>query len=238
MSTLLFGLLPSLTADDRANSERVHRITLAEFETTLTFWTRKHPEILKLDRLGESESGLGLHLLKITDSSVEDRFKQVVLVTSLHGGPERSGTTTALHFVEWLLGDSEEARETRRNQVLLIMPINHPEAFFRTDRFMNKAGIDPYTGGGPQHWDLNNLKYKSSDKAPEVKAVLEVVDAWKPDVHADLHGTGLQEYPLENLGDRTRYQGQIMFEVTGSAYSNYALRPWDWLGNRSDDQGR
>ncbi|MCP4171802.1 MAG: hypothetical protein GY758_13620 [Fuerstiella sp.] len=228
LSTLLFGLLPSLTADDRANSERVHRITLAEFETTLTFWARKHPELLELDRLGESESGLGLHLLKITDSSVEDRFKQVVLVTSLHGGPERSGTTTALHFVEWLLGDSEEARETRRNQVLLIMPINHPEAFFRTDRFMNKAGIDPYTGGGPQHWDLSNLKYKSSDKAPEVKAVLEVVDAWKPDVHADLHGTGLQEYPLENLGDRTRYQGQIMFEVTGSAYSNYALRPWDW----------
>ena len=87
-----------------------------EFETTLTFWARKHPELLKLDRLGESESGLGIHLLKITDSSVEDRFKQVVLVTSLHGGPERSGTTTALHFVEWLLGDSEEARETRRNQ--------------------------------------------------------------------------------------------------------------------------
>jgi hypothetical protein len=147
---------------------------------------------------------------------------------AVRNDPERSGTTTVLHFVEWLLGDSDEARETRRKQVLLIMPINHPEAFFETDRFLNHANIDPYTGGGLQHWDLEKLEYKSMDKAPEVKAVLEVVDRWHPDVHADMHGTGLQEYPLDNLGDRTRYQGQIMFEVTGSAYFNYALRPWDW----------
>jgi hypothetical protein len=223
----LVSPMSSLFAAD-ANPERVHRITLEEYEATLKFWARRHVGTLKVDRVGESVGGMGIHLLNVTDPSVNDELKQVVLVTSLHGGPERSGTTTVLHFMEWLLGDSEQARETRRKQIVLVMPINHPEAFFRTDRFLNAAKIDPYTGGGPAHWDLEKLAYKSKDKAPEVKAVLDVVDRWQPDVHADMHGTGLQEYPLEKLGDRTRYQGQIMFEVTGSAYSNYALRPWDW----------
>ena len=227
IALLVAASSPAFSAD-MANPERVHRITQQEYEATLEFWAKKHPGVLAVDRVGESAGGMGIHLLTITDPDVDDELKQVALVTSLHGGPERSGTTTVLHFVEWLLGDTEQARETRRKQIVLVMPINHPEAFFRTDRFLNAAKIDPYTGGGPAHWDLKKLEYKSRGKAPEVKAVLDVVDHWQPDVHADMHGTGLQEYPLEKLGDRTRYQGQIMFEVTGSAYSNYALRPWDW----------
>lgn len=133
------------------NPERVHRITLKEYEATLKFWAHKHVETLKVDRVGESAEGLGIHLLKVTDPSIDDELKQVVLVTSLHGGPERSGTTTIMHFMEWLLGHSEQARVTCRKQIILVMPINHPEAFFRTDRFLNSAKIDPYTGGGPNH---------------------------------------------------------------------------------------
>jgi hypothetical protein len=213
---------------DRSKPERVHRITLKEYETTLKFWQQQHPMILDVERAGLSLEGLGLYLLKITDPEIPIEAKQVCLITSLHGGPERSGTTTILHLIEWLLGDSDEAKETRRKQIVLIMPINHPLAFFETDRFLNASKIDPYTGGDPQNWDLENLEYKAADKAPEVKVVLDIVDRWQPEVHVDVHGTGLQEYPDDRLGDRTRYQGQIMFEVTGSAYSNYALRPWDW----------
>ncbi|MFG0331832.1 MAG: M14 family zinc carboxypeptidase [Maioricimonas sp. JB049] len=225
---LILATLFSVSAVAAAEPERVHRITLEGYEATLAYWGEQHAEILKVERVGKSAAGLGIHLLKITDPHVDDELKQVALVTALHGGPERSGTTTILHFIEWLLGDTEEARETRKKQIVLLMPINHPEAFFLTDRFRNAENIDPYTGGGPSHWDLQRLEYKTPEKAPEVMAVLNVIDRWQPDVHADMHGTGLQEYPLENLGDRTRYQGQIMFEVTGSAYSNFALRPWDW----------
>jgi len=59
-------------------------------------------------------------------------------------------------------------------------------------------------------------------------AVLSVMDQFQPDVHVDVHGTGLQEYSPDQLGSRERYRGQTMFEVTGSAYSNVSLRPWDW----------
>lgn len=226
---VLLTLLGSVVRSaDPTKPERVHRISLKEYEATLKFWQQKHPTILDVERAGLSLEGLGLYLLKITDPDIPTEDKQVCLITSLHGGPERSGTTTILHLIDWLLGDSDEAKETRRKQIVLIMPINHPLAFFETDRSLNASKIDPYTGGSPENWDLEKLEYKAADKAPEVKAVLDVVDRWQPEVHVDVHGTGLQEYPDDRLGDRTCYQGQIMFEVTGSAYSNYALRPWDW----------
>jgi len=72
------------------------------------------------------------------------------------------------------------------------------------------------------------MTFKAAEEVPEIRAFLDVVDRFRPEVHLDLHGTGLQEYSVEQLGDRRRYAGQTMIEITGSAYSNYALRPWDW----------
>ncbi len=209
-------------------TRKVHRITMQEYEATLAYWAKKYSRILTLTTAGRSAEGTPIHLLTITDPTTNDADKQVCLITSLHGGPERTGTTTILHLIEWLLDDSPDAMTTRRRQVILLMPINNPHAFFVTDRFGNANGIDPYTGGGPQNWDFKTMTYKALDKSPEIKAFLSVVDRYRPEMHADIHGTGLQEYPADKLGDRSRYQGQTMFEVTGSAYSNYALRPWDW----------
>ena len=154
--------------------------------------------------------------------------KQHALITALHGGPERSGTTTTMALAEWLLGDSEEAREIRANQIVLLMPIPNPYAYFVTDRFGNSLKIDPYTGGSTPGWDFETQTFKNLDRAPEVAAFLKVVDDYQPEVHLDLHGTGLQEYPDAKLGKRERYRGQTMCEITGSAYSNSSLRPWDW----------
>jgi hypothetical protein len=207
---------------------KLHRLTAPEYKATLRHWQAKHPQFLTLESAGRSREDDNLHLLKITDPKVDDADKQIALITALHGGPERSGTTTAMHLIEWLLGDDPEAIETRRRQIVLLIPIINPYAYFKTDRFGTSVGIDPYTGGGPQNWDLKNLTYKAAKEVPEVKAFLDVVDRFRPEVHLDLHGTGLQEYSVEQLGDRQRYAGQTMIEITGSAYSNYALRPWDW----------
>ncbi|MCL4855366.1 MAG: hypothetical protein KJZ78_28720, partial [Bryobacteraceae bacterium] len=85
-------------------NERVHRITQAEYEETLRFWADEHREWVSLEQVGQSVKGRGIHLLTATDRSVPDDDKHVCLVTALHGGPERSGTSTILHLVEWLLG--------------------------------------------------------------------------------------------------------------------------------------
>ncbi|MBN1346007.1 MAG: hypothetical protein JXQ73_25190 [Phycisphaerae bacterium] len=206
----------------------MHRVTRLEYEQTLRFWSQKHSDRLVVEEVGKSAEGMPIFLLSITDRSVPDNDKQVCLISSLHGGPERSGTTTILHLTEWLLSDDSEAAEVRRKQIVLLMPIINPNAFFVTDRFGNAHGIDPYTGSGPKNWDLKTMTFMAADKSPEIMAFLSVIDRYQPEVNADIHGIGLQEYPEDKLGERRMYQGQTMFEITGSAYSNYTLRPWDW----------
>lgn len=219
-----------LFSADREKYPPMHRLTWEEYAGTLTHWKKEHPDLVTLESRGLSGQNMPVYLLKITDSSVSDTDKQVCLVTTLHCGPERSGTTGALAFAEWLLSEDPLAIETRRGQIVLIMPIVNPLAFFHTDRFRNEHGVDPYSGTGPvgKIWDVKNLTLLTPERAPELVAVLSVIDEYRPEVHADLHGTGLQEYTPGQLGARRMYQGQIMTEITGGAYSNYALRPWDW----------
>jgi hypothetical protein len=204
----------------------IHRISFEEYEATLKYWAERHPGLFSFQKRGESHDGQPVYLVKITDASVPDEDKQVALVSALHGGPERSGTTTALKLIEWLLGDSDLAKETRRKQVVLVVPIANPYAFFKTDRFGNKEGIDLYD---PQlaYWDLKALKLAAPHRTPELAAFLSIVDEYKPEMHLDLHGTGLQAFPDDKLGDRTMREGQTMFEVSACSYSNCGVRPWD-----------
>lgn len=208
----------------------MHRLTWDEYAGTLMHWRKTHPSICSLESRGMSGQTMPVYVLKITDRQVPDADKQVCLITTLHSGPERSATTGALAFAEWLLSDDPLAAETRQKQIVLIMPCINPLAMFYTDRFRNEQGIDPYTGSGRvgKIWDVKSLSLLKPEDAPELTAVLSVIDEYKPEVHADLHGTGLQEYAPDQLGTRQMYHGQIMTEVTGAAYSNYALRPWDW----------
>lgn len=246
LALLIFSictLLPlSLQAEDEADlkqklaklphpwQEKLHRLTQKEYSETLKHWEKSHPNWVQVDRIGVTAEGIPLSMLKITDPNTKDEQKQVCLMTALHGGPERSGTTTVMHYIEWLLSNDPAAQETRKKQLLLIIPIINPYSYFETDRFGNSQKIDPYTGGGTNNWDLKTFEFKYPEKSPEVMAVLSVIDQFKPEVHVDVHGTGLQEYSPEQLksGTRERYRGQTMFEVTGSAYSNFTLRPWDW----------
>ena len=208
----------------------MHRLTWEEYEGTLRLWKSTHPQWVTLESRGISGQNMPVCLLKITDRSVADADKQVCLITTLHCGPERTGTSGAMAFIEWMLSDDPLAAETRRRQVILVMPIVNPLAMFYTDRWRNEHGVEPYTGQGlaGKVWDVKTLSVRNPKEAPELMAVVSVVDEYQPEVHVDFHGTGLQEYGPDQLGTRRTYHGQIMTEITGGSYSNIALRPWDW----------
>lgn len=206
-------------------TQQIHQVTYPEYTATLDYWAEQHPDVVTVQRRGESHDHLGVYLVKITDSSVPDNDKQVTLVTALHGGPERSGSTTALHLIEWLMGDSPLAVETRRKQIVLVMPIMNPHGFFVSETWGNAEGIDVYDA--PQKWwDLEQIALKHPEKMPELAAFCSVIDEYQPEMHFDLHGTGLQAVPSSEQADRHMLKGQAMFEVSGS-YSRIQVRPWD-----------
>ena len=194
----------------------VRHVSLKEYEATMRYWAQRYSRWADVEVRGRSRENLPIYLVKITDKSVPDNDKQVCLITALHSGNERSGGNTVLHLAEWLLGDSSEAAEIRRKQVVLLMPICNPYGFFVKEAAGNSQQIDPYSAARGKLWDMTTLKFTQPEKCPEIMALVSVIDEYRPEVHLDSHGTS------------ERYAGQTMFEITGSAYSNYTLRPWDW----------
>ena len=196
--------------------QKMRQITWEEYEATLRYWLQRHPDKVALQTRGRSAEGKPIYLLAVTEKSLPDEDKQVALITGLHSGMERSGGNAVLWLAEWLLSDDPLAAETRRKQVVLLMPIVNPFGWFTREGHFNSKGADPYAMGRGKLWDLEKLSPREPEKCPEVRALISVVDQYRPEVHADSHGTS------EN------YRGQVMFEITGSAYSNFTLRPWDW----------
>jgi len=188
---------------------------LEEIHEALRFWAEKKPGLMDVQLRGRSASGLPILLAKVTDASVPDEDKQRVVVTGLHTGPERNGATAIMRFTEWLLGDSPEACETRKKQVLLLMPVVNPYAYVTSNVSVNEGGFGIYDARRGQLWDIPNLKLKEPEKVPEIAAFAGVVDEYQPEAHVDMHGVGL------------RWNGERTTESAGTAYSNYGLRPWD-----------
>jgi hypothetical protein len=69
----------------------------------LEVWQRQHPKFYTLETLGRSAQGRPLHAAILTDASAPAGDKEHILITALHSGIERSGTTTVFHIMQWLL---------------------------------------------------------------------------------------------------------------------------------------
>jgi len=194
---------------------KANRFNSEEYQATLFHWQDKYPQLFALSERARSGDDYPVYLIDLTDQSVVDDDKQRVLITGLHAGPERTGTGTILHLIEWLLSDDPEARDILKKQRILLMPIMNPHGFFPAETHGNAAGLPVYDGRRGLMWDIETMKLRNPEKTPELNAFLQVVDEFQPEVHADIHGVSLH------------YNGQLVLESVGSAGSNHSLRPWD-----------
>ena len=212
--------LSSLAADRLAEMPRpwarpAERLTVRTYLGSLNWFAARNPGLAKLTTVGYSPKGLPVCLLKLTDASIPDEDKNVILITCFHAGSERTGTAGVMATADWLLGGSKEANEALRKNVVLIMPIVNPEGYFTSEHWGNSRNMDVYALGRGNRMNLDTLELKKPEDGPEVMAYRAVADKYHPDFHLDVHGTGFH------------FNGHIQIPSIGRAGSNSSLMCWD-----------
>ena len=170
-------------------------------EAVLKHWDAQGHEHFQLEALGASVAGRIIYAVTMTDPAAPDEDKQHALVTALHAGVERGAATTIMSIIEWFLSNDPRAADILRNQVVVFLPLVDP------DRYESGHFTPIYT-------EWNAAGPLKPEEVPEGVYVQRVFDRFQPDLHADIHGTSLD------------FEKYIMFESSGAAYSNNAVRPY------------
>lgn len=157
-----------------------------EIERGLNRWAEQHPEALRVEVVGRTAEDRPMLLCRVTNHTVSDEDKQVALLTACHAGGELNSCTGLLRLTKWLMSEDAEAKAIRRKQVVLVMPCCDPDGYSR-QRVGNTLGGNPYMGC----WDWRGII--NPEKNPEAVAIKGVIDAYRPEVHADVHGVWMDE---------------------------------------------
>ncbi len=167
-----------------------------DMQKGLEAWAASRPGIMDVTIRGKSVLGKPILLAKITDKSVSDDDKQIVLFTSTHCGGEEIGATSLLHLTKWLLGEDETVQRIRKKIIVLIMPCVNPDGWdarrrsgrpyhsrrSKTNTAWNVYGINIYDSA---YWFGEKAKVEN----PEGLVVKGVADEYQPDASMDVHAT-------------------------------------------------
>lgn len=117
---------------------------LDEVNETLERLAKKFPAIAKVETYGQTESGLPLNLLKISDNVALDEDEPKVIIDAGTHGDELIGVESLLRIVENMLekfGTSKEVTNYINSLDLTIIPVVNPEGYRKKQRY--SGGVDP-----------------------------------------------------------------------------------------------
>jgi len=120
----VFALVSSPAAQEK--HAPMQRLTWEEYAGTLAHWRKAFPKVAVLESRGISGHNMAVYLLKITDPTVKSSHRQVWLVTAT----QSADTMSAMAFADWCLSSDPVAVETRKKQIVLVMPCLNPLAMF------------------------------------------------------------------------------------------------------------
>ncbi len=150
--------------------------TSEEVETHIRSIAKRHPNLVRISKMCSTPEGRGIYAVRITDPKAFGTDKQNVVVTAGQHGNEESSRMVALALIDWLV--SPEARKTRRNQCIVVMPNVNPD------------GAEQDMHGTPRGTMPNHDHGRCGAKTPEGLAVEKIFDAAMPELYLDLHARG------------------------------------------------
>lgn len=156
----------------------------------------------RVEVIGKSALGRDLHLVTVTDGSVDDREKAVVWLQARQHAWE-SGTSYVMEgALRFVASDDPKARELRRRTVFLFTPMVDPDGCATGQVRFNANGFDVN-----RHWDEVDLRQKRYlTLLPEIwyvkKAIVgRIRSGRKIDLMINLHNTETGEYIATMAGD-------------------------------------
>ncbi len=171
--------------------------SVVEIEEGFRDWAQRHPKRIQVETIGTSGEGRSLPMAKVTDFDVPDEDKQVVLLTVTHAN-ELSAATGLLHLMKWLVGEDPKAARIREGIVTLVIPVVNPDGYTawserRADQWVCHKTIvgktDPWSG-----WTKEGPV--SPEKNPELVALFEVAEKYRPDAAFDVHGVWFHDQSM------------------------------------------
>ena len=184
---------PLTTIAERSGFTRTGRH--AEVDALCTAFAKRYPQWVKCERFGTTPEGRAMHVLVVSQSSAltPPAAKQRKLPVTLIQGGIHAGEIDGKDAGFWALRELLEGTllpGALKSQVLLFVPIFNVDGHERFGRWNRPNQRGPEEMGWrttAQNFNLNR-EYMKAD-APEMRAMLALVNAWDPLAVIDLHVT-------------------------------------------------
>jgi predicted deacylase len=205
--------------------------SMADISKRLDALARAHPRAVRVRSIGESFRGRDIPMAVVTDRSVPNEDKEVVLVIGGQHGSEEGGRISTLALLDWLL--SNEAGESLRKQVVHVVPC------------VNVDGCERNSSVTAEGVNLNRCYVEGGKAATvEARAVWAVAGELQPEVAVDMHGLGgggpqdmvLRMYTRDYTEDAhvhnlLAYQMVESAEAAGFPHITHSLAWPGWMGS-------
>jgi len=145
---------------------RDHFPSLDEIYQGLDQFVSANPDIARIESLGASAEGREVRAVCVTDRSVAAAEKEVAFVICGRHGQELGTRVIGLALLDWL--SSAEAEETRRRQLVMVVPVANPDGCVRGE-----------------FWAPNDKLSKT-----EESTIARSAHAYQPDAVMDVHSWG------------------------------------------------
>ena len=223
LSVLLACIAPA-TADDSlvTVAERSGFVRTGRYEEVIALceaFARRYPDAVRCETFGITPEGRPMKLLVVTRTgaftpqAARERGLPVTLVQGgIHAGEIDGKDAGFLALREALEGSA--ARGALERQVLLFVPVFNVDGHERFKAWNRPNQRGPEEMGWrvtAQNYNLNR-DYAKAD-APEMQAMLALVNAWDPLVTVDLHAT-----------DGAQFEHDVSIQVEPAYSGDEALR--------------
>jgi hypothetical protein len=194
---ILCLLVPALSSAEEwltvAESSGFESTSLYSDVTAFVAEAQRRSDKISVSTFATSTEGRPIDLVCVSQEGIRSPQEAalygkpvVLIIANIHAG-EVDGKEAVLMLLREIANG--EADELLRNQVILLVPIFNPDGNDKLDPG-NRRDNGPEAAGvrhNGQHLDLNRDFIKL--ESPEVRGLLEVINAWQPLLFVDLHTT-------------------------------------------------